>query len=982
MRALDRASIDLDGEWRFVPDPERLFHPGTLPEGEPIQVPGCWEAQVAHQYRVLTAWYRRGVMIPDDWRGDRVLIHFGAVMYRCWIYLNGTRVGEHEGGYTPFTVDAQSAVRWGEENELVVEVFNPVNALADYPGLAIERVLYAEELVPDLPLSEAPHGKQVWYSSQSGIWKSVLMERAPDVHLTLLNVFPDVPAERALVRWSIEGFDDRSRRRSAGSGDGTGGDGMGPPLEIALTVLDPDGAEVSRVTLPVRGTHGEVSVEVPNPRLWDVGQPNLYRLEARLHRDGRAFDGMAARFGMREITTRDGQIILNGRPIYIRGALDQDLYPDTISTPPSREYLDNQLRLAREMGLNLLRCHIKVPDAAYLDAADEAGILLWCELPNWLRFTSRSAARGRETMEAMVQWMANHPSIVIWTIINEDWGTRLRREARDRRWLVKMYDRLKELDPTRLIVDNSACETPQTPNFHVRTDIADFHIYLTTPDNAIRWRHYIDDFATRPAWLWSPHGDAERRGDEPLLLSEFGGWGLPRLDRMIDHYGREPWWFNTGQRFYRPSGMAHRFNSLSLDQIFPDVNALADATQRRQFGGLHYQIGDLRRHASIQGYIITEFTDANWEANGLLDVARGKKVFHDWLADLNAADVVIPDLLRRDLWGGGELSVDVHVSGYDDKPGGDGARVEWKLALYDGQERTGELPVEEWPHYTARQVGTLRTDVPEVDETTDARLHLTVYDGEGKRRAHDNIRLSVLPGRRRQTSAPLAVSVYDPQAIWGVADRLRAIGHRVVGRDEASLLVTTELTEEAVRYADGGGRVLVLIRARNALDPGVDPWRASDQAKHLPVGRRVGRRVLVYPRFPAHDEGHSQRIPWEGGWVSTFSWIVPNSIPDLPRRQLLDFSFQEVAPDHVMLGYDPRQHRDEVKGGMFVGWLHEPAATIWSFRQGAGVVTLTTFCLSPEYGPVATLMLEHLLQSTVNGVTDVVPERAGQAARR
>ncbi|MDQ3880673.1 MAG: hypothetical protein M3295_06350 [Chloroflexota bacterium] len=969
MTPLDRPTIDLDGRWEFVGDPERLYGPTTLPDGEPIEVPGCWEAQVAHQYRVLTGWYRRSVDIPADWDGARVLIHFGAVMYRSWIWLNGRRIGEHEGGYTPFTVDATDACRWGDANELVIEVFNPMNALADYPALAVERVLYAEELVPDLPLSEAPHGKQTWYSSQSGIWKSVRMERAAASHVAGIRVLPDVPGRQAIVRWRIErAADDAARAKEAVA------------EELEIRVFEPGGDELggARIALHRDATAGETAIRIPEPRLWDVGQPNLYRLEVRLWRDRTSVDAAAVRFGMRHIEARDGQLILNGRPIYIRAALDQDLYPDTISTPPSREYLDEQFRLAREMGLNLLRCHIKAPDPRYLEAADEAGMLLWCELPNWLRFTTAAAARGKETLRSMVETMGNHPSIVIWTIINEDWGTRLRRESRDRKWLRGMYDWLKELDPTRLVVDNSACETPITPNFHVRTDIADFHLYQSSPDSATRWRNMVTDYASRPAWLWSMHGDAEPRGDEPLLLSEFGGWGLPRVDRLIERYGgREPWWFTTGQRFYRPSGIRSRFPALGLDRIWPTLDDLAEATQWQQYEGLQYQIGELRRHASIQGYVITELTDAYWEANGLLDVARGPKAFHDRLADLNAADVVIADLERRDVWGGGTLAGDVHLSSFDDRPAGERGRIEWRLLVDGAPERRGELAVDRWPRYTARNVGRLAMTVPEVDATSDARLLITAYDGDGRQRAHDDIRLAVVPSAARATRARLRLAVHDPETIWNVGERLAALGHSLVDLSDAEVLVTTELTERALRHAEAGGRILVLVRSRNALEPGFDAWRGGDElTPHANVGRRVGRRVIVFPRFPAHDEGHSQRIPWEGGWVTSFNWMLPGVLPGLPGRNPLDFAYREVAPEHVLLGYDPRQHRDEVVSGMFVGWLHEPAALIWSFAQGAGSVTLTTFRLAPESGPVATMLLEGLLQGSAAG-----PIRALDAGR-
>ncbi len=955
MKSLDRPTIDLDGEWRFIPDPERLYQPDSLPAGDRIRVPGCWEAQVDRPYRIISAWYRRSVTIPSEWEGSRVLIRFGAVMYRCSVWLNGRWIGEHEGGYTPFVVHAQDAVRWGEENDLVVEVINPLNAIAEYPAMAVERVLLAEELVPDLPLSQAPHGKQTWYSSMSGIWQSVRIERVPQLFLTGLRVSPDVGGERAILHWSIDGWEGVRRALPPATGDGAGGSGreQDPRARLDLWVLDPDGREISRETVSIAPveTTGEVSVAIPEPKLWDIGQPNLYRAEARLLRSGEVLDRLVVRFGMRSIETSDRHVLLNGRPIYLLGALDQDMYAHSMADPVPREFLDEQFRRAREMGLNVLRCHIKVPDPMYLDAADEAGILLWCELPNWTKFTSVSAARGQATLRAMVEEMFNHPSVVIWTIINEDWGTELRYEARDRQWLREMYDWLKEIDPTRLVVDNSACETPQTPNFHLKTDLADFHCYFGMPDNAVRWRNWVSDYAKRPAWLWSPHGDASPTGSEPLVVSEFGNWGLPRLDRLVEHYGgREPWWFGTGMAYYRPSGLRRRFKSYGLDRIWEDVNELADATQWHEFQALQFEIGQLRRHAPIRGYVITEFTDAYWEANGLLDITRRPKVFHERLADINAPDVIIADIEQRDLWGGGVLSGELVLSSYGD-PLTEHGRIEWRLVLEGGRERRGEISVDSWPRFTSHVVGRFQAQVPKVERTTDARLELYAYDSAGHERARDKIRLAVLPDRGPIEPA-LNVAVQDPMQVWGVADRLEALGQQVVGLAQADLLVATEMNEDVLHYADNGGKVLVLVRTRDAVPPDLD----------------LARRVGIHLRRLPHAGWPGQRSPWEGDWVTGWNWILPDALPGLPDRNPLDFAYSEVLPDHVLLGYDPIKHRDEVIAGMFVGWVHTPAALIWTFPQGKGSVTLTTLRLTPTGGPVATTMLRGLLARTA-GVT-------------
>src|SRR5262245_36174827 len=178
------------------------------------------------------------------------------------------------------------------------------------------------------------------------------------------------------------------------------------------------------------------------------------------NRQSSVVDTLSSTFGMRTIATSpNGQLLLNGRIIYLRGALDQDYYPQLIYTPFSDAQLDDQFAKAKHMGLNCLRTHIKITDPRYYAAADRAGLLIWTELPNWQNFTEATRRRAHETLAGMVERDWNHPSIVIWTIINEGWGLELALNAQHRAWLAEAYDYMKQLDPHRLIVGNSACHS-------------------------------------------------------------------------------------------------------------------------------------------------------------------------------------------------------------------------------------------------------------------------------------------------------------------------------------------------------------------------------------------------------------------------------------------------------------------------------------------------------------------------------------------
>ena len=189
----------------------------------------------------------------------------------------------------------------------------------------------------------------------------------------------------------------------------------------------------------------------------------------------------------------------------------------------------------------------------------------------------------------------NRPSIVIQTLINEAWGIDMK-QADQRAGLLKWFEEARpRLQPLgRLLVDNSPC----CENFHLKTDIDDYHQYYSIPDNADRWDKWVADFASRPAWAFSAHGDAVRTRQEPLVVSEFGNWGLPELPAEL------PWWFARdfdGRAITRPAGLFDRFHGLGFDRVFNDYPTLARETQWRQFYSLKHEIESMRRHASDSG---------------------------------------------------------------------------------------------------------------------------------------------------------------------------------------------------------------------------------------------------------------------------------------------------------------------------------------------------------------------------------------------
>lgn len=901
---MQRITLSLDGEWdfQFCGDAERPLR--DIPTWRTCLVPGPWQAQFDDlRNRSGRAWYRRFFEVPADWPGSPVFLRFGAVNYHARVLVNGIEVAVNEGGYLPFEASVGDRLLPGR-NEVAVAVTAPTDDPDAYP---------------EFPFAEIPFGKQNWYGPLSGIWQSVTLERRPADHIAALRLVPE------LADGSVQVAIRLARPLPANH-------------DVDLVVSGPDGPCASLVVAAAAGQeHVDARIVVPDPQAWSPDSPTLYRLAAMLRRDGQDVDSRTETFGFRTVAVKDGRILLNGQPIVLRAALDQDYYPDGICTPPSVAFLEDQFRKAKELGLNGLRCHIKVPDPRYYEVADRIGLLIWAELPNTGRLTDRSARRLRETLRGIVERDGNHPSIICWTIINENWGTDLVHDAGHRAWLKETYRWLKEFDPTRLVVDNS----PLWPSFHVQSDIEDYHYYVALPDNRHSWDGFVTRLASRQEATYSHHGDAERTGREPVICSEFGNWGLPDPNKLRDPDGREPWWFETGHDWSEGVMYAHgietRFAAYGLDRVFGSLDSFVEATQWQQFRALKYQIEAIRREPGLAGYVITELTDCHWESNGLLDMRRNPQAFHNVLHTINADTVVVPKWERVAYWAGEEVRIGL-AAAHGRGEALHGTELRWSLdaAGAGGSEPLGPLTP------GVRHGRDAVFQAPEVSRPEVHRLDLEIATRSGVL-ATNHVELTIHP--RRQAPPAGALSVWTPAP--ELAQRLAALGYTVAeGAAQADVVLATHLDEALCAEMRAGARVVLLADAPQELQP-------------------------VFPHFQAVRVVARKGTIWQGAWASSFSWVRrAGPFARLPGGPLIDHSFDRVIPNHVIANCTIWDFQARVHAGMVVGWVHKPAALIVERDYGRGRLVATTFRLledAPGADPTATALLDGLIELALKG---------------
>ncbi len=480
------------------------------------------------------AWYRRTVAIPANWRGQSITLRIGGAHRYTTVFLNGRKLGEHRGFSSPFSFDATEAARPGADNVIAIRIENPGAAPLEGP----------REQKPDFPT-----GLLNYIGNWGGIYGNVELRATDPVRIEQLYVRPDVAASAATFVVRVKNGDGgRVFRRREGrnlaevSGIGASGSARGRQRRC-----------------------GDSRGDARARRCGRRDQPHLYTAAISLgvgsggsNGGKRALDRVEERFGLRQFATKGNVLLLNGKPLYLRGYGDDNIEVLTGFPPSSRAVFLERLKLARSFGFNAVRFHSMTPPEEYFQAADEAGLLVMAELPAaYTQYVLPHKEFLREELERVVLAYRNRPSFLSLAFGNEFNLTWLDTEEERKAFLATVadfYALAKKLHPDGLLLSN-------------------------------------DGYVMKPTDLVSHYGPG--LPDLPTVKHEFGEYycSLPDISLIDKFTGLYlPEWLRVKKKWVDENGLGtedatYVRNSMRLQQL-----------------GRKYQIERVRRQQEVTGY--------------------------------------------------------------------------------------------------------------------------------------------------------------------------------------------------------------------------------------------------------------------------------------------------------------------------------------------------------------------------------------------
>lgn len=503
----------LNGKWSFDFDDENkgIKEQWFKPEkslSQTINVPFAYQTSLSgidirdpHDYM----WYKRSFTLPQSWKGQEILLHFGAVDYHSKVYINGLFAGENQGGSIGYSLNITPWLKEGE-NQLALWVYDPND----------------DETIPRGKQSWTGASHGIWYTNTSGIWQSVWLEPVAKNRVESFRVTSNI--ERGLAEIEFL-FAEKLKEAT---------------LKVRVSFK---GEEVAQLSQKVRGYSALMVVDVfenktfrysyhGNSWCWSPETPNLFDLEVEVVVNGKVEDEITSYFGMRKIHTKDGTVYLNNAPYYQKLVLDQGYWPEGLLTAPSDEAFVKDIEICKEMGFNGVRKHQKIEDPRFLYWADKLGFLVWGEIPSAPAFNHQAVKRIMDEFTREIQRDYNHPSIVAWVPINESWGVMQIEDCpMQQSHSAAMYHVVKSLDNTRLVISNDGWQL-------TITDICAIHNYRHgNPGEEAKQADFIKSVSSMDYVLGAQHSSRAifvpgyKYEGQPIMLTEYGGIGFAINDQ-------------------------------------------------------------------------------------------------------------------------------------------------------------------------------------------------------------------------------------------------------------------------------------------------------------------------------------------------------------------------------------------------------------------------------------------------------------------
>ncbi len=689
--AADGWCLNLSGPWSFALDPDDIglrekWFALAAPFDTPVKVPGAWQAQGIgdHRHRPApsqsvmppvemekvsyrgTGWYRRSFHIPQTWQNKQVWLNMGGTHPVCEIWLDGRPVCKHIGSQLQYRLNITGFVQPGMEHALTCRI-------SEFPNEPRGRN-YRN------PLSGTFLD---WCNTWSGIYREVFLEAKDAVRIDNISVFPDIKNRAASIRIALG-----SASPAAYCG-----------VRLSAVITGPDGGEAGRVESAVDVIQEQTVVELRAPmgevRLWSPDTPVLYGIAVTLSGAG-MHDECRDRFGMREFAVDGDRILLNGRPVWLRGFGDHVMFPLTLDPGVERPQIEKELKRAREYGFNLV-LHYVMPFKEYLDVADEVGLLVQeCPILTSARGGDREVYMQPAYLEQCIRQNINHPSIMAYAFTAEVYfHNRESRFIRDLDCLVKAA---RQLDPTRLInacagVDRACAERDDT-------DILEM----------------AGGNSCNPAEL-----DVCRK---PVLLHEYRWWSSypnPELKSKYEQSAMRPWFIELAEQVARDKGF------YDLLPVFVKNSEKLQALERK------IGLEKARRARGVCGYELFLGKDTGWAIEGLWDdFGDPKNVSAAEFLRTNGETVLLidKDYYYRNYWAGEKIAVDLWLSHFGHAPLSQ-ARINWSLTADGGKVLdSGRLDLPEFPCYATEKIALLKIYPAGVSRSTRAVLRVELQAGK------------------------------------------------------------------------------------------------------------------------------------------------------------------------------------------------------------------------------------------------------------